>query len=186
MNTKSFVKKIGALTLLISVNGAEGMGSEQMLEIQQKIDELASTMHSHMYADGNSDVTYAQIKDSLRDHIGVRFIRDIAPFKDERPSIDDYLNLQGEDRLKAHRHNKKHKLLYRTQVHVFTGNRGTATEGRNRCLRKHDRPNNCFLKFRIFRNVKVFNVLRLFCNSVLFGGIWTFSTLFSDSSRKTT
>ena len=34
----SFVKKIGALSLLITVDGAEGMQAEQMLAINQKID----------------------------------------------------------------------------------------------------------------------------------------------------
>lgn len=45
MNSKSFVKKIGALSLLISINGAEGMQSEQLLAIHEKIDELANAMH---------------------------------------------------------------------------------------------------------------------------------------------
>ena len=107
MNTKSFVKRIGALSLLISINGAEGMKSEQMLAVNQKIEELANTMHQAMLEDGE-DVTYAQIKDSITDHVGVRFLRDIAPM-DDRPSIDDYLNLQGEDRLRYHKpHHKKH------------------------------------------------------------------------------
>lgn len=56
MNTSSFVKKIGALSLLISVNGAEGMQAEQMLAINQKIEELANTMHHAM---GDSDISYA-------------------------------------------------------------------------------------------------------------------------------
>ena len=98
MNTKSFVKKIGALSLLISINGAEGMQAEQMLAVNQKIEELANTMHEAMLASGDEDVSYAQIKNSLSEHVGVRFIKDLAP-ADERPSIDDYLNLQGEERI---------------------------------------------------------------------------------------
>ena len=109
----SFVKKIGALSLLISVEGAEGMQAEQMLAINQKIDELASTMHEAM---GDSDISYAQIQESLKNHVGVRFIKDLAPEESEKPSIIDYLNLQGEDRIKAtakphkkhHKHHHKH------------------------------------------------------------------------------
>lgn len=101
MNTSSFVKKIGALSLLISVDGAEGMQAEQMLAINQKIEELANTMHHAMLQQGDQDISYAQIENSIRSHVGVRFIKDLAP-KEQRPSIDDYLNLQGEDRIKAH------------------------------------------------------------------------------------
>ena len=108
----SFVKKIGALSLLITVDGAEGMQAEQMLAINQKIDELASTMHEAM---GDSDISYAQIQESIKNHVGVRFIKDIAPEESEKPSIIDYLNLQGEDRIKAtakpkhhHKHHKHH------------------------------------------------------------------------------
>ena len=108
----SFVKKIGALSLLITVDGAEGMQAEQMLAINQKIDELASTMHDAM---GDSDISYAQIQESIKNHVGVRFIKDLAPEESEKPSIIDYLNLQGEDRIKAaakpkhhHKHHKHH------------------------------------------------------------------------------
>lgn len=108
----SFVKKIGALSLLITVDGAEGMQAEQMLAINEKIDALASTMHEAM---GDSDISYAQIQESIKNHVGVRFIKDIAPEETEQPSIIDYLNLQGEDRIKAtakpkhhHKHHKHH------------------------------------------------------------------------------
>ena len=116
MNTNSFVKKIGALSLLISINGAEGVSTENMVAINQKIDELANTMHSAMVESGDNEVTYAQIKDSISDHVGVRFMKDAEP-SDERPSIVDYLNLQGEDRLRAphhkHHHKKHHKKHHR-------------------------------------------------------------------------
>jgi len=80
-----------------------------MLAVNQKIEELANTMHQAMLENGDQDISYAQIKDSIQDHVGVRFMRDIAPSMDERPSIDDYLNLQGEDRLRYHKpHHKKH------------------------------------------------------------------------------
>ena len=59
MNTRSFVKKIGALSLLISINGAEGMQAEQMLAVHQKIDELANTMHAAMLAEGDREISYA-------------------------------------------------------------------------------------------------------------------------------
>jgi len=82
-----------------------------MLAINQKIEELASTMHEAM-VDSGDDVTYAQIEDSIRNHVGVRFIKDLTP-SEERPSIIDYLNLQGEDRkkieAKPHKHHHHHK-----------------------------------------------------------------------------
>ena len=57
----SFVKKIGAISFLISINGAEGMKSEQMLAVNQKIEELARTMEEAMRAYGE-DISYAQIE----------------------------------------------------------------------------------------------------------------------------
>lgn len=123
MNTKSFVKKIGALSLLISVEGAEGMQAEQMLAINEKIDALASTMHEAM---GDSDISYAQIQESIKNHVGVRFIKDLAPEESEKPNLIDYLNLQGEERIKAsakphkkhhhHKHHKHHNKDKKTQM----------------------------------------------------------------------
>ena len=62
-----------------------------MLAINQKIEELVDTMDEAM-VDSGDDVTYAQIEESIRNHVGVRFIKDLTP-SEEKPSIIDYLNL---------------------------------------------------------------------------------------------
>lgn len=121
MNTKSFVKKIGALSLLIQLEGAEGMQAEQMLAINQKIEELASTMHEAM-VDSGDDVTYAQIEESLRNHVGVRFIKDLTP-AEEKPSIIDYLNLQGEDRAKVEKDKKTEAKPHKHHHHHHKGHK---------------------------------------------------------------
>lgn len=119
MNTKSFVKKVGALSLLIQLDGAEGMQAEQMLAINQKIEELANTMHEAM-VDSGDDVTYAQIEESIRNHVGVRFIKDLTP-SEEKPSIIDYLNLQGEDRAKAQKDKKTEAKPHKHHHHHHKG-----------------------------------------------------------------
>lgn len=82
MNTR-FFKKIGALCLLLS--GANALHAQQTAAINQKIEELASTMHDAMVSSGE-EISYAQIEDSLRNHIGVRFIKDVMPSNEEVPS----------------------------------------------------------------------------------------------------
>lgn len=79
MNTRSFIMKVGALAFLVSLNGAEALKADQMQAINQKIEELASTMHDAMLQSGDQEISYAQIEDSLREHIGVRFIKDVMP-----------------------------------------------------------------------------------------------------------
>jgi len=101
------------------LSGAEGLQAESMLAVNQKIAELANTMHEAMRAEGNEDVTYAQIEESLKNHVSERFI-------DERPSIDDYLNLQGEERVKAHSH-KPHK--HHHHHHHKHGHKKAASSG---------------------------------------------------------
>ena len=106
------------VTLCALLSGAEGLQAESMLAVNQKIAELANTMHEAMRAEGYEDVTYAQIEESLKNHVSERFI-------DERPSIDDYLNLQGEERVKAHSH-KPHKHHHHHHKH---GHKKAASSG---------------------------------------------------------
>ena len=101
MNT---IKKIGAICLLVSLKGVEALQSDQMQAINQKIEELASTMHYAMLSSGDQDVSYAQIEDSLRQHIGVRFIKDMMPSNEE--SMDDFQFLESGKH--HHKHHKKH------------------------------------------------------------------------------
>ena len=101
MNT---IKKIGAICLLVSLKGVEALQSDQMQAINQKIEELASTMHNAMLSSGDQDVSYAQIEDSLRQHIGVRFIKDMMPSNEE--SMDDFQLLESGKH--HHKHHKKH------------------------------------------------------------------------------
>lgn len=106
MNT---IKRIGAMCLLVSLNGVEALQSDQMQAINQKIQELASTMHNAMLTSGDQDVSYAQIEDSLRQHIGVRFIKDMMPSNEERPNLVDFVHLEGEKHHHKHHHSKHHK-----------------------------------------------------------------------------
>jgi hypothetical protein len=106
MNT---IKRIGALCLLLSFNGVEAMQSSQMQAINQKIQELASTMHNAMLSEGDQEVSYAQIEDSLRSHIGVRFIKDVMPNNEQKPDMDDLVHLEGEKHHHKKHHHKHHK-----------------------------------------------------------------------------
>ena len=109
MNTRSFTMKVGALAFLVSLNGAEALKADQMQAINQKIEELASTMHDAMLQSGDQEISYAQIEDSLREHIGVRFIKDVMPNNEERPNHDDLLNLETGKHHHKHHHHKHHK-----------------------------------------------------------------------------
>jgi hypothetical protein len=106
MNT---IKRIGAMCLLVSLNGVDALKSNQMEAINEKIHELASTMHNAMLSSGDQEASFAQIEDSIREHIGVRFIKDMMPNNEERPNIDDLLHLDTEKHHhKHHKHHKKH------------------------------------------------------------------------------
>ena len=106
MNT---IKRIGAFCLLVSLNGVEALQADQMQAIDQKIQELASTMHDAMLTSGDQDVTYAQIEDSLRQHIGVRFIKDIMPNSEEGPALQDFVDIETGKHHHKHHHHKHHK-----------------------------------------------------------------------------
>lgn len=105
MNT---IKRIGAFCLL-ALNGVEALQANQVQAIDQKIQELATTMHDAMLNSGDQDVTYAQIEDSLRQHIGVRFIKDIMPNKEEGPTLHDFVDIANGKHHHKHHHHKHHK-----------------------------------------------------------------------------
>lgn len=114
MNTR-FFKKIGALCLLLS--GANALQAHQTAAINQKIEELASTMHDAMVSSGEGDISYAQIEDSLRNHIGVRFIKDVMPNNEEAPTQADLLNLEAGKHHHKHHHHKHHNKHHNKHHH---------------------------------------------------------------------
>lgn len=80
-----------------------------MMAVNQKIEELASTMHEALLESGDQEVSYAQIEDSIRNHLGVRFMRDVMPeATDEKPVIDDLVHLESTNK-HHHGHKKSHK-----------------------------------------------------------------------------
>jgi len=109
MNNKfsifNIAKKVGVLCLLFTVSGTEAMKAEHLAAIDQKIEELASTMHDAMIASGEYDGEWSlpQIRSSIKHHVGVRFINEVTP-EEARPSLDAYLNIQG-----GHDHAAKHQ-----------------------------------------------------------------------------
>ena len=84
------------------------MQAGQTAAINQKIAELANTMHDAMVSSGEQDVSYAQIEDSLRQHIGVRFIKDVMPNNEEAPIHNDFVNLESGKHHHKHHHHKQH------------------------------------------------------------------------------
>ena len=64
-------------------------------------------MHDAMVSSGE-EISYAQIEDSLRNHIGVRFIKDVMPSNEEVPSQADLLNLEAGKHHHKHHHHKHH------------------------------------------------------------------------------
>ena len=61
MNSKSFLmKQLGAVCMLLSTgNQADALKTDQMIAINHKIEELASTMHQAMLESGDQEVSYA-------------------------------------------------------------------------------------------------------------------------------
>lgn len=104
MNT---IKRIATACLLVSLSGVEALQTDQMQAINMKIEELANTMHNAMLSSGDQDVSYAQIEDSLRQHIGVRFIKDLMPNSEEK--MDDYALLDSGKHHHKHHHHNHHK-----------------------------------------------------------------------------
>jgi len=65
-------------------------------------------MHDAMLTSGDQDVSFTQIEDSLRQHIGVRFIKDMMPLSEERPNLDDFVHLESGKHHHKHHHHKHH------------------------------------------------------------------------------
>ena len=93
------------------------MQAEQTAAINQKITELASTMHDAMISSGEGEVSYAQTEDSLRQHIGVRFIKDVMPNSEEAPMHNDYVNLESGKHHNKHHHSKHHNKHHHKHHH---------------------------------------------------------------------
>ena len=64
------VSQIGALCLLFSVDNAEGMKSEQMALIQERIDSLADVFHRAIAEETGDDHSYVQVQSSISNHLG--------------------------------------------------------------------------------------------------------------------
>ena len=70
-----------------------------------------------MLDSGDQEASYAQIEDSIRNHIGVRFLKDVMPESSEqKPIIDDLVHLESSKRhhhghksSHKHKHHKTHK-----------------------------------------------------------------------------
>lgn len=85
----SFLKKVGAVTLLVSVKSAEGLKSEAVSEIHSRIEALSHSLHKAMIEEGSEELSHAEIRDHFHKQVGAFY-----PEYDVEPNQEAYLQLQ--------------------------------------------------------------------------------------------
>ena len=95
----SFIKQIGAIALLCSVQSSNALRAESVAEVNAQIEALAHNMHQAMAEEGVDTMSRAELRESIASHLA-----NLMPGFEMVPTEKDFVQLEHK---RHHHHHSK-------------------------------------------------------------------------------